>query len=370
MQIEVYKMAAVEDSLTITLEAVCDTFSSLLWDVEYYQCGKFEVYIAANPQNIKVFQTGRIVGRNDDNRHFGIIESVQIETDAENGDYLTVSGRFLMCLLERRIIHPTLNITSQTAYSDIVRNAVTLNAIQDDNRRIPGLSLGTVSGLCWEQTATLQVSYANLMEWIYTVCEKIGGTANIRLVKDTGEHYKMVLDLSQGADRSLMQEENPHVVFSDAYSNLLSFSYAADSSITQNFAYIFGQGKSAERKRTTFCVDTEPSYLDRYELYVDADDISETEQVEGETLPIPEEKYIELLKTRGSEKLVLPQTASESEIAAHNTQYQYNKDYFVGDFVTVEHKRFGMIQPKMQLIGMIEGFDRNGRSLTPTFRKG
>lgn len=370
MQIEVYKMTADNENLTITLEAVCDTFSSLLWDIEYYQCGRFEVYIAANPQNIGIFQTGRIVGRNDDNRHFGIIDSVQIETDAENGDYLTVSGRFLMCILERRIIHPTLNITAQTAYSDIVRNAVTLNAIQNDNRRIPGLSLGTFSGLCWEQKATLQVSYANLMEWIYTICEKIGGTANIRLVKDSGEHYKMVLDLSQGTDRSLMQEENPHVVFSDAYSNLLSFSYAADSSITRNSAYIFGQGKGAERKRTTFCVDTEPSYLDRYELYVDADDISETEQVEGETLPIPEEKYIELLKTRGSEKLVLPQTASESEIAAHNTQYQYNKDYFVGDYVTVEHKRFGMMQPKMQLIGMIEGFDRNGRSLTPTFRKG
>ena len=37
MQIEVYKMEAAEDSLTITLEAVCDTFSSLLWDIEYYK---------------------------------------------------------------------------------------------------------------------------------------------------------------------------------------------------------------------------------------------------------------------------------------------------------------------------------------------
>ena len=98
-------------------------------------------------------------------------------------------------------------------------------------------------------------------------------------------------------------------------------------------------------------------------------DISEEEQVEGETVPIPEEQYIALLKTRGSEKLVDPKTASESEIAADSTQYVYNRDYFVGDYVTVEHKRFGMIQPKVQLIGMIEAFDQNGRSLTPTFRK-
>ena len=59
MQIEVYRMEAAEDALTITLEAVCDTFSSLLWDIEYYKCGSFEVYIAANPQNIEIFQTGR-----------------------------------------------------------------------------------------------------------------------------------------------------------------------------------------------------------------------------------------------------------------------------------------------------------------------
>ena len=57
---------AEEDALTITLEAVCDTFSSLLWDIEYYKCGSFEVYIAAHPQNIEFFQTGKIVGRDDD----------------------------------------------------------------------------------------------------------------------------------------------------------------------------------------------------------------------------------------------------------------------------------------------------------------
>ena len=70
------------------------------------------------------------------------------------------------------------------------------------------------------------------------------------------------------------------------------------------------------------------------------------------------------------EKLVDPKTASESEIAANNSQYVYNRDYYVGDYVTVEHKRFGMIQPKIQLIGMIEAFDQNGRSLTPTFKQG
>ena len=124
MQIEVYRMTAEKDALTITLEAVCDTFSSLLWDIEYYKCGSFEVYIAANPQNIEIFQPGRIVGRDDDSEHFGIIESVLINTDVENGDYLTVRGRFLMCLLERRIVHPMYSTTAAKAYSDITVHLV------------------------------------------------------------------------------------------------------------------------------------------------------------------------------------------------------------------------------------------------------
>ena len=32
MQIEIYNMIPIEDKLSITLEAVCDSFSSLLWD--------------------------------------------------------------------------------------------------------------------------------------------------------------------------------------------------------------------------------------------------------------------------------------------------------------------------------------------------
>ena len=134
MQIEIYNMIPADDKLSITLEAVCDSFSSLLWDIEYYACGVFEVYIAASTKNIEIFRTGRIVGRDDDKEHYGLIESVQLETDAEDGDYLIVKGRFLMCLLERRIIYSTLNFTSQTSYGTIVQKAVENNALISGNR--------------------------------------------------------------------------------------------------------------------------------------------------------------------------------------------------------------------------------------------
>lgn len=369
MQIEIYNMVPIEDKLSITLEAVCDSFSSLLWNIEYYKCGAFEVYIAASPRNIEIFQTDRIVGRDDDKEHFGLIESVELETDAEDGDYLIIKGRFLMCLLERRIIYPTFNFTKLVSYSQIVMNVVQYNACTSGIRKIPGLSLENTSGTCWDTETKLQVSYDNLMKWVYTICEKIGGTANIRLSKIDNEQYEMIFELSQGTDRSILQEVNPHIIFSDRYNNLLSFTYFTDTSVKRNFAYVLGKGEGEQRKRTTCFTNSEPALLDRYEVYVDAKDISDEEQVDNETRPLPDAEYSELLKEKGKQNLVPTKTKSESQIAVQSTQFQYGVDYFVGDFVTVEHQRFGIRQNKIQLVGMIESFDHNGRNLTPTFKE-
>ncbi len=140
-----------------------------------------------------------------------------LETDAENGDYLTVTGRFLMSLLSRRIIYPTLSFSALTSYADMVRLAVYRNCMQSDNRLIPGLRHGSTSGTCWEQKSRLQVSYENLMDWIFKVCEMIGGTANIRLQETSAGNgvYTMMLDLSQGTDRSILQEENAHIAIAE-----------------------------------------------------------------------------------------------------------------------------------------------------------
>lgn len=366
MQIEIYDTSATDSGISIQLMAICDSFSSLLWDVQYYNCGSFEVYVATSPQNIATFQPGRIVGRDDDKNHYGIIETIKLETDAENGDYLTVTGRFLMSLLSRRIIYPTLSYTTVTSYAEIVRQAVYFNAMKSGNRQIPSLRQGTVSGSCWEQKARLQVSYDNLMDWVYKICEITGGTANIRLEEISNGNYALFFDLSEGTDRSILQEGNAHIVFSDSYCNLLTFDYSADLSAQANTAYING----VEDKQTVAFNGSEPSFLDRYEVFVDADNVKQESQENGETVQISDEEYLELLRAKGAEKFISLTESTESTIAVDGKQYQYNKDYFIGDYITVEHQRFGLIQPRIQLVGMIESYDQNGRSLTPTFRKG
>ena len=85
-------------------------------------------------------------------------KNTELETDAEDGDYLIVSGRFLMCLLERRIIYPTFNFTKKVSYAQIVNNVVYYNACRTGARKIPGLSIGDSSGSCWKQDTKLQIS--------------------------------------------------------------------------------------------------------------------------------------------------------------------------------------------------------------------
>ncbi len=366
-------MEAVGEDVRITLEAVCDAFSSLLWDIEYFQCGQFEVYIAATAQNLSVFQTGRLIGRSDDKEHYGLIESVQLDTDVENGDYLTVTGRFLMCLLSRRIIYPTLYIKEQTSYGAIITEAIRQNCLQSGERLLPGLQIGDISGACWQKETHLQISYANLMEWVYKLCELVGGTANIRLVETNPNSrvFQMQFTLSEGTDRSILQDTVPHVVFSDTYNNLLTFSYHKNCAAQQNAAYTFGAGEGEARKQVFCSSDPEPEHLERYEVYVDARDLSEeTQNDAGETVPIPESEYLKMLEERGRENLLPVTESSESTIAASSLQYQYQKDYFVGDYVTVRQARFGLSQERIRLTGMIESFDQNGRNLTPTFSGG
>ena len=134
---------------------------------------------------------------------------------------------------------------------------------------------------------------------MYTICEKIGGTANIRLSKTNNEQYEMVFKLSQGTDRSILQEINPHIIFSDRYNNLLSFTYFTDTSVKKNYAYVLGKGEGEKRKRTTYFKGIEPSSLERYEVYIDAKDISDEEQENGETKSLSDAEYSELLKEKG-----------------------------------------------------------------------
>ena len=125
---------------------VIDTYDSVIWTKRCFSTGDFELYLPATPKNITLLQVGNYIYRSDDDTVM-IIEKVQITTDYENGNYLTVSGRSLESILARRIIWKQTFYTGR--FEDLIYKILNENAVNptDTNRKISNLILDNKPGI-------------------------------------------------------------------------------------------------------------------------------------------------------------------------------------------------------------------------------
>lgn len=88
-----------------TLEAndIVDTFNSLIWTDRYDEYGDFEIYTSVTDQALSLLQMDYYL-QSRSSEHVMIIEEVLIDTDPENGNSVTITGRSLESLLSRRIV--------------------------------------------------------------------------------------------------------------------------------------------------------------------------------------------------------------------------------------------------------------------------
>lgn len=132
---------------------------------------------------------------------------------------------------------------------------------------------------------------------------------------------------------------------------------------------IGGVGEGAERKTT---VIGEESGLDRYELFVDARDISDTRYITNEDNEpieevIPDNEYIELLKSRGNEKLTKYYKIKSFDSTINtNSNLIYKQDYDLGDVVTFFDKKWG-ITIDTRITEISEIYDIEGLTINITF---
>lgn len=330
------KLALIEDA-------------DVIWTTRFYDVGDFEIYVAASTQKINLLQIGFYVMRTDDDQ-IGVIEDLQIEYEEQSGEFLKATGRFVECLLERRIVWEQTRL-SGTAENGL-RNLINTNIINptDSKRKIPKIELGNVQGF----TERLDAQYTgdNLLEI----------NKNVALQNNTGFKFKLEngafkFELYKGKDRSYNQNANTYVVFSDEYDNLISSEYQHVTSLKRNCIVVAGEGEGAARRRAVIGVNEEG--LDRYELFVDAKDISSNS---GE---IDASEYEAALIAKGNESIVTITQAFTGQVDLERS-YKYKRDFFVGDIVTIENKNWGIFI-NSRIIEIIESFDNSGYKITPTF---
>ena len=127
----------------------------------------------------------------------------------------------------------------------------------------------------------------------------------------------------------------------------------------RNVALVGGEGEGNQRKYQAVGYGN-PSGLDRYEIFVEADDISSNDN------EITESEYLLLLSERGIEALAETGTTESFEgIVENQMMYVYKEHYQMGDIVQVKNKY--NITATARVVEIIESENETGYHAVPTF---
>ena len=361
--------------------ALIDTFTSAIWTVRYNEAGDFELYTPVRLDYIQAMTIGNYLWNRDSDRLM-VIETVEIDSDAEEGPQLLISGRSLESILDRRII----------ASSDVFRGdlqTVILTIIQNEiinsgtERKIPEFSVkeSTDTRITGITISDFTARGENVYDIIVSFCQehKVGWRI---LPKGAGGFE---FELYMGTDRSYDQTANPYVVFSPSFENLINSNYIKSFKSYKNSIYAIGtyqkevkienkyknddgtwtveeQTTYEETEITTWGYSEEetPTGLTRREMFIDNGGVNEGTQGGQESI------WAAVNKERGLTELGGHQTttAFEGELEA-TRQYVYGEDFTIGDIVQVENE-FG-ITGTVYITEIVFSQDTSGVTITPTF---
>lgn len=362
-------------SRDLELKGILDTFTSLRWIRRYHKTGEFELHCALDSNNLELLQRENIIYKKDD-VEAGYIETRQLKLDSIGREYLELKGKFLTNYNDRRISWDRINFTGKT--EELMRKLVNDNVISPSNinRKIPNLILGGLKG--FTEDIKYQNGFGNVLEQL----ENLSNTSNLGYMNLLDiKNRKIIFDVYKGVDRTVNQTSIAPCIFSRDFENILEQEYTDSLNNYRNTTLIAGAGEGTARKITSI---EKGQGLDRYELFVDARDIMDTEEKkkivtetdeegnvteheETEEVEIPWERYEPQLLQRGREKLAecteINTFDSKINVLGNNV---YKKDFDLGDVVTVLDKKWG-IRIDTRITEIEEIYEEKGQDINVIF---
>ncbi len=341
---------------SLTPIKVIDTFESFIWTDRYREYGDFELYTPVTADILSYIKQDYYL-QIKESEHLMVIEKIEISSDAEEGEHLTVSGRSLESILDRRIIwkRKRLNGNLQKGIKTLLNECIispTIVRRKIDNFIFTASTDTRITGL------TVEAEYTgdNLYDVIKELCEDCGLGFKVTL----NSNSQFVFELYIGDDRSYSQSDNPYVVFSPTFENMVNSNYLESKAALKNVTLIGGEGEGSARVYTT---TGSGKGLDRREIFTDARDIS-SDTDDGGTLE--DWEYKRLLKQRGKEKLAenIATTSFEGE-AETSIMFQYGVDFFMGDIVQIANE-YGH-ETDARITEIVNSTDDSGHTVYPTF---
>lgn len=316
-------------------------FETLIWPEEYIGYATVKMTAPINQENSRLFKEGNFLWNG--GKTAAKIEIVKSTINDKGQPTFEIQGRTLECLLDTRIIWGTFS-TNSNYVSDIMRSIVANNCSTQAelNRRIPYLYLSSTN-----QQLGGKVSYQQTGGSVYDSVFELAQSIGLGFTIDFKPNEKRLeFRVFQGINRTINQNINLPIVFSNETDDILTSSYYVNIESEKNIAFIQGEDSGEQRKSTTYPADISGySGFERKELYVDARDLqSESQDEQGNSTTVSEEEYIAMLQQRGNEKLGENSKAQnfECQLRVVGSQYEYDKDFFLGDIITVIDTNLGI----------------------------
>ena len=105
------------------LVGVVDSYESFIWTDRFASYGDFEIYTAFNPNLLQIIQQDYYIWIKQ-SEHLMIVEGFEIESDAESGNHLRITGRSLESILDRRIVWQQMTIAANTPLQDAIKRLI------------------------------------------------------------------------------------------------------------------------------------------------------------------------------------------------------------------------------------------------------
>ena len=337
--------------------AVIDTYESFIWTDRYNSYGDFEIVFAMDESFLRYLKEDNYFWLKD-SEHTMIIEDIRIDADTEDGNRLIVTGRSLESILERRIIWGQKVFTGnlQTAIQTMLNECIISPSIED--RKISNFRFAESAD---PKITSLTIDNQYTGDDLYTVIKGLCEENNIGFKIVLTDDNWFEFSLYAGVDRSYDQTENPYVVFSPNFENIINSNYFSSKASYRNVTLVEGEGEGTNRKTA---VVGSGSGINRREVYTDARDISSKTE-DGVTLS--DEEYHAQLRSKGLKTLADHSitTAFEGEVEATKL-FKYGEDFYIGDIVQIANE-YGN-EGSAYISELIISRSKEGFSVYPTFK--
>jgi hypothetical protein len=329
------------------LQGEIDNYLSFSFLRRYHSPGGVQLVANRKVQNADKLNINQLIMLGADKYKVGIIRHKEIKTNEHGEEILAVKGYTLGAITKQRITIPPDNQATDTIEADAetaMKHYVKRNCLDIPGMEFPMLDIAENKNrgpnIKW------QSRYKNLEEEL-EIISNLSGLG--WYIYPDFNLKKWIFDIYNGRNFSVNQNINPPVIFSPEFDNVKSQEYIDSLVGFGNYAIVAGQGEGVNREIIT--VGSNATGLDRHVIFVDARDLESSND----------------LPARGESKLnehrrVL---SFQSEILSTGP-FEYEKDWKLGDIVTVKNKDWGVTMDT-RITEVTEIYEAGGFKLNVTF---